>query len=86
MIAELVRTDDIVLVSFIETLLRSRGIEAVVLDRHLSGLHGAVGLQPQRIAVAEDDWAAARLTLVEAGLGAWITSTTTAPQDGTGHG
>lgn len=74
MIALLVRTDDLVLVSYVEALLRAGGIEPIVLDQHLSQMHGAVGLQPQRIAVAEDDWPAARLILVEAGLEAWISS------------
>lgn len=74
MLAEIVRTDDAVLVSYVEALLRDRGIAPVVLDRNLSHLHGAVGLQPQRIVVASDDWAAARLLLIEAGLGAWIST------------
>lgn len=72
MLVEIVRTDDPVLVSYVETLLRDRGIGAVVLDQNLSQLHGAVGLQPQRIAVLDRDWADARLMLVEAGLEAWV--------------
>lgn len=72
MLVEIVTTDDPVLVSFIEALLRDRGIGAVVLDQNLSRLHGAVGLQPQRIAVADTDWAEARLMLIDAGLGEWI--------------
>lgn len=72
MLVELVATDDPVLVSYIETLLRDRGIGSAVLDQNLSQLHGAVGLQPKRIAVSEDDWADARQLLVEAGLGTWL--------------
>lgn len=72
MLVEIVRSDDPVLVSFVEALLRDRGIGAVVLDQYLSQLHGAVGMQPQRIAVIDSDWADARLMLVEAGLGAWV--------------
>ncbi len=74
MLVEIVRTDDPVLVSYVEALLRDRGIGAVVLDQNLSRLHGAVGMQPQRIAVIDSDWADARLMLVEAGLGAWVRS------------
>lgn len=72
MLVEIVRTDDPVLVSFVEALLRDRGIGTAVLDQNLSQLHGAVGMQPQRIAVVDSDWADARLLLVDAGLGAWV--------------
>lgn len=72
MLATLVLTNDVVLVSYVESLLREARIASVVLDRNLSGLHGAVGLVPQRILVDKDDWAAARMLLVDAGLAAWI--------------
>lgn len=72
MFAELIRTDDAVLVSYVAALLRDRGIQPTILDWNVSQLHGAVGWQPQRILVDDDDWAAARLFLIEAGLGAWI--------------
>ncbi|MEQ1711308.1 MAG: methyltransferase [Hyphomicrobium sp.] len=72
MLVEVVATDDPVLVGYIEVLLRDQGIGVVVLDQNISRLHGAAGLQPQRMAVLDEDWAAARLMLIEAGLGAWI--------------
>lgn len=72
MLATLVLTNDVVLVSYVESLLREARIASVVLDRNLSGLHGAVGLVPQRILVDKDDWAAARMLLVDVGLAAWI--------------
>lgn len=72
MLATLVLTNNVVLVSYVESLLREARIASVVLDRNLSGLHGAVGLVPQRILVDKDDWAAARMLLVDAGLAAWI--------------
>ncbi len=69
---EIVRTDDLVLVSYLETLLRQAGIEPVILDRNVSAMPGAVGFVPQRVMVEEESWEAARRVLIEAGLGKWI--------------
>jgi len=69
---DIVMTDDAVLISFVMSLLNDAGIEAVILDQHLSALKGAFGLQPQRVAVAADRWAQARRILIEADLGKWV--------------
>ena len=69
---ELVLTDDAVLVSFLETLLKDAGIEVHVFDRNLNALNGAVGRAPQRVMVAPEQWDQARRVLVEADLGHWI--------------
>lgn len=74
MLVELSRTEDAVLVSYLVVLLRDRGIGTTVLDHNLSQLHGAVGVQPQRIMVSDDDWPAARMVLIEAGLSEWISN------------
>jgi hypothetical protein len=65
---EIVRTNDAVLVSAIEALLNGANIEHVVLDRNMSVLEGSIGILPRRILVAEDDVAAARKLLADAGL------------------
>ena len=65
---ELVRTNDPVLVSAIEALLNGADIPHVVLDRNMSVLEGSLGILPRRILVAEEDVAAARKLLVDAGL------------------
>jgi hypothetical protein len=65
---EIVRTNDAVLVSAIEALLDGADIEHVVLDRNMSVLEGSLGILPRRILVAEDDVAAARKLLEDAGL------------------
>ena len=66
---ELVRTNDIVLISAIEALLRSANIEYVVLDQNMSVLEGSLGMLPRRILVEEARATRARQLLQEAGLG-----------------
>jgi hypothetical protein len=66
---ELVRTNDSVLVSAVEVLLRGAAIPHVVLDQNMSILEGSLGILPRRVLVAEDHVEAARRLLEEAGLG-----------------
>jgi Putative prokaryotic signal transducing protein len=65
---ELVRTNDAVLISAIGALLDGARIKHLVFDQNISVLEGSVGVFPRRIVVAEDDIAAARRVLSEAGL------------------
>lgn len=67
---ELVRTNDLVLISFIESLLGGAGFDYFVADRHMSALEGSLGFLPRRILVREEDRDAARRLLCEAGLAA----------------
>jgi hypothetical protein len=69
MMRELVRTNDLVLISAIEALLRGADIEYVVLDQNMSVLEGSLGMLPRRILVDEGAAARARRLLQEAGLG-----------------
>ncbi len=66
---ELVRTNDIVLISAIQAFFQSAGIAHVVLDQNMSVLEGSLGMLPRRILVDEDQFARARKLLQEAGLG-----------------
>jgi hypothetical protein len=66
---EIVRTNDPVLISFIEALLNEAGVMHLVLDTHMSVLEGSLGMIPRRILVDSDQSALARLRLREAGLG-----------------
>ena len=70
---ELLRTNDIVLLSRAEALLEERGIDFVVFDAHMSVLEGSIGAIPRRLMVLRDDIAAARRALRDAGLGAELT-------------
>jgi hypothetical protein len=66
---EIVRTNDTVLISAIEALLQGADIAHVVFDQNMSVLEGSIGMLPRRVMVADDQVAAARKLLVEAGLG-----------------
>ncbi len=67
-VKEILRTNDIVLVSAVEALLAGAGIRHVVLDGNMSVLEGSIGVLPRRILVDEDDCRSARRLLEEAGL------------------
>ncbi len=65
---ELVRTNDMVLVSAIGALLDGANIHHLVLDQNMSIIEGSLGVLPRRILVHEDDIRQARQLLTEAGL------------------
>ena len=66
---ELVRTNNIVLVTAIQALLSDAHIDSFVFDQNMSVLEGSVGVLPRRIMVADEDEAPARRLLTDAGLG-----------------
>jgi len=66
---ELVRTNDPVLISAIEALLKGAGINHLIADQNMSVLEGSIGIFPRRILVDEDEFEAARRLLAEAGFG-----------------
>ncbi|WP_438275613.1 putative signal transducing protein [Nitrobacter sp.] len=66
---ELVRTNDVVLVSAVSALLDGADLHYLVLDQNMSVIEGSLGILPRRILVHDEDNAEARRLLVEAGLG-----------------
>lgn len=64
---ELLRTNDVVKLSWLTALLADAGIEAIVLDSHTSVLEGSALAIPRRVAVLDDDYQRARRILTEAG-------------------
>jgi tRNA1(Val) A37 N6-methylase TrmN6 len=65
---ELVRTNNAVLITAIEALLKSAEIPHMVLDQHMSVLEGSLGMLPRRIVVEDCCLEDARKLLEEAGL------------------
>jgi Putative prokaryotic signal transducing protein len=69
---ELILTNDLVLLSYVEALLADQGIEAVVFDRNMSLMEGSIGAFPRRLVVEADVWNRASRVLRDAGLGEWV--------------
>ena len=67
-VKELLRTNDPVEISWVCALLADAGIEAAVFDAHTSVVEGSIGAIPRRVTVADEDFAAARRILDEAGV------------------
>ncbi|WP_113554058.1 putative signal transducing protein [Hyphomicrobiales bacterium] len=65
---ELIRTNDAVVLSFAESLMKDAGIASLIADQGMSVLEGSLGLLPRRFLVAEEDADAARRILIDAGL------------------
>lgn len=66
---ELVRTNDPVVISFVESLLRDAGIACFVADQNMSIMEGSLGILPRRVMIDASDEAAARQLLKDAGIG-----------------
>ena len=64
---ELLRTNDVVLISAIEAILQGARIDCLIADGHMSVLDGSIGALPRRILIKNDDAARARKILSEAG-------------------
>ena len=65
---ELIRTNDLVLISFVESLLKEAGLRFFVADQHMSAIEGSLGFLPRRILIDGDQLEQARKLLREAGL------------------
>ena len=78
---ELIRTNDLVTISFVEALLKDADIGYIVADQAMSALEGMVGAFPRRILVDADEAVRARRLISDAGLGAELR-----PQPKTGPG
>ena len=63
---ELLRTNNVVYISFAQAVLADAGIETVVFDGNMSVVEGSIGALPRRLMVADEDEAAARRLLAAA--------------------
>ena len=66
---ELIRTNDLVLISFVEALLRDAGIDPWVADQNMSIIEGSLGVLQRRVMVRADRLNQARRVLIDAGIG-----------------
>lgn len=66
---DILATNDPVVLSFAEAILRAAGISAYVADVFTAGIEGSIGIFPRRLRVHADDVGRARTALFEAGLG-----------------
>ncbi|MEN3951493.1 DUF2007 domain-containing protein [Iodidimonas sp. SYSU 1G8] len=65
---EILRTNDPVLISYAQSLLKDVGIDSVVFDGHTSILEGSIGAIPRRIMVIDEDADRARSILSDSDL------------------
>ncbi|WP_119677736.1 putative signal transducing protein [Indioceanicola profundi] len=64
----LMRSNNLVELSFCRALLADAGIATVLLDEHTSVLEGSIGAIPRRLMVDEEDWEQARDILADADI------------------
>lgn len=69
---ELLRSNDSVLLGYVEVLLRQLGIAYLLADQHMSIVEGSIGAFPRRLLVDTNDIPAARRAMQDAGLGMWL--------------
>ena len=67
---ELVRTNDLVLLSFVRAVLEGEGLFLLVADEAMSSVEGSLGVLPRRVLVTADEEVRARRLLQEAGVAA----------------
>ncbi|MEO1102994.1 MAG: DUF2007 domain-containing protein [Pseudomonadota bacterium] len=65
---ELLRTNDMVLISFVEALLSDARIHHLVVDQNMSVLEGSIGILPRRVLVEGDRLDEAREMMRAAGV------------------
>jgi putative signal transducing protein len=67
---EILRTNDVVLLSFLEARLKGEQIEAFILDMNASVVEGSLGVLPRRLMVIDEDFESAenvvKVALLEA--------------------
>jgi|GEM_PF-405924 len=66
---ELIATNNLVTVSFVESLLKDASIDYLILDQNMSILEGSIGIIPRRIMVPDGLIRNARALLEDAGIG-----------------
>ncbi|NJM35971.1 MAG: DUF2007 domain-containing protein [Rhodomicrobium sp.] len=65
---ELIRSNDPVLLSYIDALLSDAGIPHDIADMHMSIMDGSIGILPRRMLVRDEDFEAARRVVASADI------------------
>ena len=65
---ELIRTNDLVLLSYASHLLEEEGITPYVFDNHMSAMEGSIGVLPRRLMVEDEDYFVAKAALNNASI------------------
>ena len=65
---EIIRTNDLVVISVVESLLKAEGIVFFVADQHMAAVEGSLGFLPRRILVDAAEASRARRIVADAGL------------------
>jgi len=66
---DIIRSHDLVLLSYAQSLLKAEGIGSFMADLNLAVAEGSIGAFRPRLLVTDEDEARARRILREAGLG-----------------
>jgi len=67
-LVEILRTNDLVLISVIESILTAERISFFVADQNMAAAEGSLGFLPRRILVDQREAERARRIITEAGL------------------
>ena len=63
---ELLRTNNLVYLSFAQAVLKDAGIETLLFDVHMSVMDGSIGALPRRLMVADSEFVRAEKILADA--------------------
>ena len=69
---EIVRTNDPVVLSFIEALMKDAGIACMIADQNMSIVEGSLGVLARRVLVDSEKVEQAKRIVRDAGIGAEI--------------
>jgi putative signal transducing protein len=68
-LVEILRTNDLVLITVVESILKAERIAFFVADQNMAAAEGSLGFLPRRILVDKREEKRARRLVAEAGLG-----------------